>query len=546
MTDIVISAQDQASKILDNVGNSTKVLAKDVARSSKAIENANGGIGISFKSLLGPIAALTAGFAAFKGLTSLGAFLGDSISGFDAATEATRKLSTAITLNGADAEASIGGHVALAEAIEKRLNVDADVAQGLMAQASALGVSDGKLDAVTKTAIGLSETMGIGLDEALQKARLATEGNFKAFEKLLPSVTELSTGEEKLAAVVALAEKGLIQKTEAAAGAAQADERAGFAMGKLKDDIGSLLSPLQALVYDGFAIVVESLQGAFGPSIASAGDYFATFKDSVVAGAQYLSEGIIAAVTWIEIGWNNLPVIFEMVQNSVLLSLETLRADIEHVLVTVIPAYATWFADNFVNLIVDAGTAYVTAWMNIAKKVGEIVKTLYDVIVGNIDISTAMSRIGETAGRSLLDGFEAQTQALPTIADRAMTDTEKMLNRSLDTSATSLLDQFNAKFSERLGSIEDDLTANPLEAKIELDVDTTALNRQIKTDKVKRDDAILQVAESRLLTRGGGDDPAKMTEKNTADAVKELQQMRKEMLAQSKNNTTLKVIGGKV
>lgn len=543
MTEIVISAQDQASKILNKVGDSTKILAKDVSESTKRIESSTSGINISFKSLLGPVAAITAGFAAFKGLTSLGSFLSDSVSGFDAATEATRKLSTAIDLSGGNARESIDGHVALADAIERQLNVDADVVQGLMAQASALGVADEKLDAVTKTAIGLSETMGIGLDEALQKARLATEGNFKAFEKLNPAITELSTGEEKLAAVVALAEKGLIQKTEAAGSAAQADERAGFALGKLQDNIGALLSPLQALVYDGFAIVVESLQGAFGPAIEEAGAFFESFRERVVAGAQFLAESIIAAVTWIEVGWNNLPVIFEMVQNSVLLSLETLRADIEHVLVTVIPGYATWFANNFVNIIVDAGTAYITAWMNIATNVGDIVRTLYDVIVGNIDISTALNQIGETAGRSLLDGFESQTQALPEIASRAMTDTEKILNKSLETSATSLLDQFNAKFDDRLGKIETEMTSKPLSTKIELDVDTTALNRQIKTDKVKRDDAILQVSESRLLTRGSGDDPAKQTEQNTANTYKELQEMRKEMVAQRKNaGTTIKVL----
>jgi hypothetical protein len=542
MADIVISAQDQASKILDKVGDSTKVLAKDVSNAGKVIEGSTSGINVSFKNLLGPVAALTAGFAAFKGLGALGSFLGDSISGFDDATEATRKLTTAINLSGADAEASIDGHLALADAIERQLNVDADVVQGLMAQASALGVSDDKLDAVTKTAIGLSETMGIGLDEALQKARLATEGNFKAFEKLNPAITELSTGEEKLAAVLALAEKGLIQKTEAAGSAAQADERAGFALGLLKDNIGALLSPLQSLVYDGFAIVVESLQGAFGPAIEDAGSYFESFRENVVAGAQFLAESIIAAVTWIEVGWNNLPTVFEMVQNSVLLSLETLRADIEHILVTVIPSYAMWFADNFVNLIIDAGTAYVTAWTNIATSVGEIVKTLYDVIVGNIDISTAMNRIGESAGRSLLDGFEAQTQALPTIADRAMTDTEKLLNRSLETSATSLLDQFNAKFDERLGKIESDFESNPIVGKIDLEVDKDALNRQIKNDKVKRDDAILQVSESRLLTRGTGDDPAKQTQQNTANAVKELQELRKQMANQNKSNTTIKVL----
>ncbi len=48
--------------------------------------------------------------------------------------------------------------------------------------------------------------------------------------------------------------------------------------------------------------------------------------------------------------------------------------------------------------------------------------------------------------------------------------------------------------------------------------------------------------ESRLLTRGGGDDPSKVTAKNTADAVKELQQLRKEMLEERRNATKLKVV----
>lgn len=515
MSDIVISAQDSASKILDKVGNSGKILAKDLDASSKSIN-------IAFSSLVGPLAAVSAGIAAFKGVASFGGFLADSVEGLDAATEATRKLTTAINLSGADASKSIDGHLALADALEKQLNVDADVVQGLMAQASALGVSDQNLDAVTKTAIGLSETMGIGLDEALSKARLATEGNFKAFEKLNPAITELNTGEEKLAAVLALAEKGLIQKAEAAGSAAQADERAGFALGKLQDNIGAVISPLRELAYDGFTIVVESIQGAFGPAIESAGEYFASFRELVVTGAMAFANGLIAAVTIVEVGWNNLGTVFDVVQNSVLLSLETLRADIEHVLTQVIPAYATWFADNFVNILVDAGTAYITAWTNIAYNVAEIVKTLYDVVVGNIDFNTAFNQIGQTASRGLLDGFQATTQALPEIANRAMTDTEKALSRSLDSSTTSLLEQFQTKFDERIGVMTKNLEQEPLTATIKMETDTDALNRKIKADK----ESVLQFSETRLLTKGdSSDDPQKKIADNTALANKQLERL---------------------
>jgi hypothetical protein len=53
---------------------------------------------------------------------------------------------------------------------------------------------------------------------------------------------------------------------------------------------------------------------------------------------------------------------------------------------------------------------------------------------------------------------------------------------------------------------------------------------------------INQAFEARLLTRGSGGDPAKMTEQNTANAVKELQELRKQMLADSKKGTKLKVV----
>jgi hypothetical protein len=58
------------------------------------------------------------------------------------------------------------------------------------------------------------------------------------------------------------------------------------------------------------------------------------------------------------------------------------------------------------------------------------------------------------------------------------------------------------------------------------------------------DKPILQGLESRLLTRGTGDDPVKQVAVNTADALKELQVLNKRLSESSRNSTTIKVIGG--
>ena len=61
-----------------------------------------------------------------------------------------------------------------------------------------------------------------------------------------------------------------------------------------------------------------------------------------------------------------------------------------------------------------------------------------------------------------------------------------------------------------------------------------------------KDTPMLQAKESRLMTRGdgNGEDFAKITAQSAADTVRELQELRKDMLEDRRGRTTLKVIGG--
>jgi hypothetical protein len=543
---IVIGAQDKASKILEDVSKNSQLMAKNVTQGSKEAAAASGGLSLSFLGLTKAAGVLGAGFAAFKGLASLGSFFAESVAGIDAANEATRKLSLAIELNGEDASKSMESHIALTEALEKELNVDADAVTGLMAQAAAMGVADDQLDAMAQTAIGLSETLGVSLEEGLQKARLATEGNFKAFEKLIPSMKDMTSNSEKLSAVIALSEKGLQQKADAAGTAAQADERAGFAMGKLMDSIGAVISPLRVLVLDGFgaiatvlndsfgpsletaasilsgfqqaiasimpavvssisnsfAVLVEVVDALFGPAIENAGSFFDSFADSVVETVAWLSDQFIASITFIEVAWNNLGSVFEIAGTSILLSLETMRADIEQLFTVVLPQYGMWFANNFTRILIDFAANTLTLFENLASAVAESIGLIWQFITGGIDFSELMSGLGKQAGQSFTDGFISTTDPLPQIAERAMTDTEKILQQSLTATTTSLVDEFQTKVADRVGRVQRDIKQKPIKQEINLDLTKTGA----LADASKGAKSELNVQETRLLTMGDAQD----------------------------------------
>ena len=67
-----------------------------------------------------------------------------------------------------------------------------------------------------------------------------------------------------------------------------------------------------------------------------------------------------------------------------------------------------------------------------------------------------------------------------------------------------------------------------------------------KQQKTIASPTTLQASESRLLTRGTGDDPTRQVAVNTANAFRELQLLNKRLTEAGKNNITLKVVGSGV
>lgn len=513
--DIVIGAKDQASKILDDVGRSVQRLSSGMA------------------VVAAPIAAIAAAFAAITSVRSVVETLSGAGQAFGDSEDATRKLTIAIELSGTASVESMENHNALADSLQRTLNIEDEVTKGLMAQASMLGVADRKLDDVTKTAIGLATAMGTDLNEGLRTARLALDGNFKAIEKQVPAIRALATEEQKFHATLALAEKGLIQKAAASDSATQADERAMLAIGEFMESAGAAVLPLQAMAYQGLELVVTSINTAFGPALKDAGAKVEGFKGLVLEAAKQVAMGAVVAGTFIEVAWNNIGNIAAIASASVILSLETMRADAQHALTVAIPAYAVWFADNFFNIMRDAGVAVVAVFSNLGTIIGEIFANVWSVITGEQTVSSAMENIGRAAGRGLLDGFEATTQALPTVMNRALTDTEKSMTSFMATASSNIAGELSSKLEERMKAVNEALATKEKD-------DDKKISSGLKMNKFDTKapkgsaESVLTATESRLLTRGRVDDPSKMVAQNTARMVEQNDELKSELYEQTR------------
>lgn len=461
--DIVIAAQDKATEIIQSVNTQTSILA----------------------GTLGLVAAASgalAGFAATKEFVEL--------------EKASRKLDPALR--------------DLARAMEIGTNTDEKTILGLMKDIQRQGFATEQIDDAAKAALGLSEVMGISLSEGLSKVKQAAEGNFAAFEYLIPNINQLASSEEKLAAVSQLASQGLQEKADIANSATSVFDRMNIQMGNLAATVGEIIEPFRQFAYEGIATVAELLNQALTPAIDDFKKNFSGMGTSVASWSTWMTETLVAGFTLIEVTFLNIGSVAEMLGASIVLSLEQMRSQFEHIFTVAIPAYASWFADNFINILSDIGGIVISTFSNLGTSIGEIMAGVWNYVSSGFSADAyeqLMFEIGRAANRGLLDGFEPVTKALPNIGERAVSEFEKTLQGMVDTTATSLVGEFDTKFNERIAAMSGKGTT-PLDVDVNLNAKGSALSALDSNVNV------LQSTESRLLVRGATDDPLlKISEK---------------------------------
>ena len=416
----------------------------------------------------------------------------------------------------------------------------------------------------------------------------SANGNANAMAELIPAISNASTESEKLAMINEAAARGLNDlqaETDTTAGAMA---RSAGAFGDLQEKIGAILAPIYKVVYEGLAVFAETLQTAMGPAldmvgqkISGAGAFVSAFMETMkalgaVVGAviqstvavvqsfvtaffggfsavsdastttkdviRSFAEGVIGFITKFEVVLTNLPAVAELMAAGVALRLEGLRADMQHAFTVAIPAYVEWFSDNFVNLATDAFNAYITIAQNWSKNVTDIIKRTWDFITSGFEggLGGLASDIGDIAGRNLLDGFEAQTQALPEIAERQATSMEKLLANRMGQIGTDLAQEYQDKMTDRLAGLD-------AGAGSEFDIAAPDLSEIAKAGDQLGDNAGNQIADkigssvesvlqpinavqSRLMTRADEETPAQREARRVTQQQLETQKQQAKTL----------------
>ena len=224
-------------------------------------------------------------------------------------------------------------------------------------------------------------------------------------------------------------------------------------------------------------------------------------KEKIVQGVNI----IIGAFTFLEVIITNLGSVWDLIAASAELAMISTIESVKYALTEVIPAYATWFGENFVNLIRDGLNLAFTVVVNHVAKIIDAFQALWNFIASG-GTSDILGQLGEIAGRSYLEGFESSLTSLPEIAGRKLTDREKELAEKVGAIGSRLGDEFTNKMKERMIGVGDTLGS-------ELQSASDNFNLKGQNHILMQG---INATESRLLTRG----PANTYESRMLDETK--------------------------
>ena len=457
MTDvnIVMRAQDEASRVLNEVASSVDNLSNRLMGAAGLVAGAAGAV-LGGRALIG--------------------MAEDATEAFVRQTKATRDASD--------------GQQAFAARVQSALGVGDELVLQLMQQARILGVTEDKLDDVALAAIGVAEATGQNLQAVVQS---------------------LASDEDKLADSLETARRGLELKKQAAGELDGVMQRSSNAVTDLKERVGELLAPFQRVIHTGLAVFAETAEQALVPAIEMVSKTLGALGDIAMFGAR----GAIAAVTAVEVAFTEFGTLVDIVMKTAELAILNFVGEVQHFFTVALPQYGAWLGRNWVNLFIDIGNSIFTIWKNMVQKLGNVIFEFWMFVESGFEGGLARlgQRISTAIQGSLLEGFEARTEALPDIVGRKLTAREQQLATQVGAMANHLGETLNEKFQARVKALD--------APGIDLNLDGSGGGAGLGGGQGGQ----LTAVESRLLTRGPGDDPLNRIEdhtKRTADGIDRL------------------------
>jgi hypothetical protein len=413
---------------------------------------------------------------------------------YDAQAESVKRLNSTLAIRGA--QGASAGMQQVAKDLEKLTGVSDQTTLALMQQAQSMGFATGAMDDAAKAALGLAAATGKTAEQSLGDMKAALEGNFESFHGLNPQIMFMRTNQEKLAAVLAIANQGLAQQAADTTSVAGSGRRADTAMGTLMETFGAIIAPIRVLISAGLQQLAETLTGIMAPAaeyatsvLENIGPIMDYVKEKVVQGINV----VIGAFTFLEVILTNLGTVWDLVLAYAEKTMLGIVGAVMHALTEVIPAYAGWFAENFVAIIRDGLAFAFTVVVNSIAKIVDAFQALWDFIAsgGQTDV---LGELGNIAGRSYLEGFQSSLTALPEIAARQLSQREQDLADKVGKIGAKLGNEFSDKMEERMigvgSTISDEMSAA-----------TSNINLKGKGAVMTQG---IPATEGRLLTRGPG------------------------------------------
>lgn len=484
--DFVIGGKDKAAPAF---ASTEKGLSR-LEAGTKSLKTATQSLMSSMAPLLAVLAAVKTVMAAVGGVKAAN-------EAYDKQTESVKKLNNALQIRG------MGGASAqfqqVAKDLEKLTGVSDQTTLALMTQAQSMGFATDKMDDAAKVAMGLAAATGKTAEQSLGDMKAALEGNFDAFVGLNPQIMYMRTNQEKLAAVMAIANQGLAQQSQDMGTVSGSGRRANSAMSSLMETFGKIIAPIRVLINAGIQQLSESLTSLLAPAAEYAtsvmeniGPMMDWVKEKVVAGINV----VIGAFTWLETILTNLNSVWDIVKAYAEMTMIGMQEAVMHTLTVAIPEYAMWFGENFINLIKDAFNGVITVITNAGKIIGDSVYEIFAFIRsgGEGGVEGLMASLGQAASRSLTEGFKSSLTSLPEIAGRQLTEKEKDLADKIGKIGGRLGDQFSKKMKDRMVGVGGKLGE-------ELNAATRGFNLQGRPAVMT---STIQATEGRLLTRGPG------------------------------------------
>lgn len=206
----------------------------------------------------------------------------------------------------------------------------------------------------------------------------------------------------------------------------------------LSEGIKTSIGAVAPLVTQAFMVIKAAFTGIWQVVTT-------TFTGIFGAGAATFGGLLSATMEWVTMfrwAFENMVPVFQFVGLSMTGIFVTAFNDVAYWLTDTMPAYLTWFGENWTNVFTDIASGTATIFTNLASNIGNAMTAIWEFIKsgGTADL--------ELAWTPLLTGFESTVAALPDIPERAMTELEKAIQTQTEQIGTQLADSYDQMHAE--------------------------------------------------------------------------------------------------